>query len=807
MTIASQTSRISYTGDGATTAFAVPFYFAANADLVVILQDTLGNQVIQVLGTNYNLTGATLSAGGTCTFTTAPITGYLVTVYRDPAVTQTTSYNNNDPFPAKSHELALDKLTTIVQRLKDQVSRTVHQTEGEGTLTTALATIATRANKLLGFDGTGALVYATGPTFVGNSAFGIALVDSRSTATTTLFAVSVNVIHTCGYTIPGDGGGARYIKGVGTTPGGFQSSGGQWWKLAQMEFLTPQMFGAKTDGTNAAAAMILWVASLGSFSSGFVPAGTYSLDPTTLGSTGLVLPAGATIVGVKGASKFLVTGTAASNLFTATSVSNISIEGLWCVGNGANGSQVSGTAMIINLLVGAVAAVSNFRIINNRFDNFGGDYWINIYNSNTAFAMSNIRIQNNDWYSFSGNSRTPGTIGVPATMIAISAQFNENVVTDYWIENNYADCKWVKNFCTSWSGVSMGHIGKNTIDNAGVGANLKNVGAYGILVYNGTGTETGRPKNIEISGNIVNNPISMGIYCVNSKLITIVGNDVSGQIDDTLGSLLYAGISLADCPYSSITGGTLNNNFIDVQIQGPAASFATTEGNYAISNVRATGGTGTASIRISASGGVTTWTGLTISGCDINHTVKGINFNTSSTTGVGDVVISGNRIKAPTAIFLCEASTTSTSGPIKISGNLIEPSVQGILGQTMSGGVLDINGNSFNGLCSGNHINLSTVAVNITNNTFTLQTAGSCLNLPACTGNLIGCVFYNCNATTVAGGTQLASAVPTFSASPGTFVQILPPLEQGVAASKYIITGYVCITGTTWLGQRTLTGN
>src|SRR5206468_5689864 len=126
----------SYTGDGSTTAFSVPFYFAANADLIVILQDTAGNQTTQVLGTNYNLTGATLSAGGTCTFTTAPITGYLVTIYRDPAVTQTTSYNNNDPFPAKSHELALDKLTTISQRLKDQISRAIHQTEGEGTMTT-----------------------------------------------------------------------------------------------------------------------------------------------------------------------------------------------------------------------------------------------------------------------------------------------------------------------------------------------------------------------------------------------------------------------------------------------------------------------------------------------------------------------------------------------------------------------------------------------------------------------------------------------------------------------------------------------
>lgn len=163
MTIASSTARIIYTGNGSTVAFSVPFYFAANADLIVILQPPAGAQVTQILGTNYNLTGATVSTGGTCTFTTAPTSGYLVTIYRDPAVTQLTSYNNNDPFPAKSHELALDKLTAIAQRLKDQISRTLHQAEGDGTMSTELAPASTRASRLLGFDSAGGIIYPTGP--------------------------------------------------------------------------------------------------------------------------------------------------------------------------------------------------------------------------------------------------------------------------------------------------------------------------------------------------------------------------------------------------------------------------------------------------------------------------------------------------------------------------------------------------------------------------------------------------------------------------------------------------------------------
>lgn len=123
MTIASQTSRISYNGDGVTASFAVPFKFLLDSDLVVYVRDTLGNQALQVLGSNYNVTGAGVDAGGAVTFASVPGAGWYIVIYRDPPVTQTTSYNNNDPFPAKSHENALDKLTMLVQRLVSRIGR------------------------------------------------------------------------------------------------------------------------------------------------------------------------------------------------------------------------------------------------------------------------------------------------------------------------------------------------------------------------------------------------------------------------------------------------------------------------------------------------------------------------------------------------------------------------------------------------------------------------------------------------------------------------------------------------------------
>lgn len=286
MTIASQTSRITYTGDGVTTAFAVPFYFQANSDIVVYLQNTTGSATLQIFGTNYGLTGATLSAGGTCTFVTAPASGYLISIYRDPPMTQTTSYNNNDPFPAKSHELALDKTATIDQRTRDLVSRSLHLTDGEASTVTTLASIATRKNKLLGFDLNGAIIYSTGPTFINSTATASAIIDSRATASVTTFPLSVSTLRTNGYATAGDGGEAIYTRGVGTSVGAFQDGSGVWWNLVISSEINLRALGAgQGSGAADVAAMTAASTAQGTVEIGHVtgiairiPAGNYDFS-------------------------------------------------------------------------------------------------------------------------------------------------------------------------------------------------------------------------------------------------------------------------------------------------------------------------------------------------------------------------------------------------------------------------------------------------------------------------------------------------------------------------------------------------
>lgn len=125
MTISSTTSKATYNGNGTTHAFAVPFYFLADADLIVTLVSSAGVETVQTITTHYTVTGAGVPAGGTVTMITAPATGETLVIKRSPGQTQETDYVENEAFPAEAHERALDLLTMICQSLQEQIDRAV----------------------------------------------------------------------------------------------------------------------------------------------------------------------------------------------------------------------------------------------------------------------------------------------------------------------------------------------------------------------------------------------------------------------------------------------------------------------------------------------------------------------------------------------------------------------------------------------------------------------------------------------------------------------------------------------------------
>jgi hypothetical protein len=138
MTVSTTESRIGYNGNGVTTIFAVPFRFLENTDLIVTLVDASLNQFVKTLNTDYTVTGAGDDAGGSITMVVAPASGERLIVVRQVPLTQETDYISGDPFPAETHERALDKLTMISQRLESLISRSIRLSDADLLVTSTI---------------------------------------------------------------------------------------------------------------------------------------------------------------------------------------------------------------------------------------------------------------------------------------------------------------------------------------------------------------------------------------------------------------------------------------------------------------------------------------------------------------------------------------------------------------------------------------------------------------------------------------------------------------------------------------------
>lgn len=157
MTVQTTTLRADYTGNGSTTAFTVPFYFLDNTHVLVIrTQISTGTATTLALTTDYTVSGAGVSTGGTVTCLVAPTADQKVSILRNVPFTQLTHYVENDPFPAASHEKALDQLTMEVQQLQEAIARSIKISQNNTISTPEMnSDAASRANKVISFDSNG----------------------------------------------------------------------------------------------------------------------------------------------------------------------------------------------------------------------------------------------------------------------------------------------------------------------------------------------------------------------------------------------------------------------------------------------------------------------------------------------------------------------------------------------------------------------------------------------------------------------------------------------------------------------------
>ena len=126
MTVTTTTTKVSYTGDGSTVAFAVPYPFqgtGSSAEITVVERTiATGVEVTKTNVTHYAVTGGDGSTG-TVTAVTAPASTVQWNIRRNTTQTQTTDYVTNDPFPADTHEGALDRLAMTQIEQQEELDR------------------------------------------------------------------------------------------------------------------------------------------------------------------------------------------------------------------------------------------------------------------------------------------------------------------------------------------------------------------------------------------------------------------------------------------------------------------------------------------------------------------------------------------------------------------------------------------------------------------------------------------------------------------------------------------------------------
>lgn len=183
MSLSTTATRITYTGDGTTVAFAVPFAFFAASDLQVVQRViATGVETILTIATNYTVSGGNGSTG-TVTAVVAPAATVQWTIRRVTARTQLVDYLTGDAFPAETHERALDRLMAVVQEVEDAVLRSARGPLTDAGTLNELPAAAARASRYLAFDAAGQPIAAsTTPGTAVVSVFGASLIDDANAA-------------------------------------------------------------------------------------------------------------------------------------------------------------------------------------------------------------------------------------------------------------------------------------------------------------------------------------------------------------------------------------------------------------------------------------------------------------------------------------------------------------------------------------------------------------------------------------------------------------------------------------------------
>lgn len=166
MTISTTTRKAGpFTGNGVTVAFSFAFKVFQKSDIAVVKLDALGAQTTLTLDSHYSVTlnaDQDIAPGGTVTY---PISGAPLPATEQLVIasaiteTQLKDITNGGGFFPRANEDSFDKLTALVQQLREVLNRTPSApiTDPVG-LTYAFPSVAARASRMLAFDSNGNVV-------------------------------------------------------------------------------------------------------------------------------------------------------------------------------------------------------------------------------------------------------------------------------------------------------------------------------------------------------------------------------------------------------------------------------------------------------------------------------------------------------------------------------------------------------------------------------------------------------------------------------------------------------------------------
>ena len=117
MTLSTTTNRIQYNGLTGQDTFAYNFKVNVKEDMSVYFDG-----VLQSDG-DWTITGLTNPAGGDVILNSTLGADTVVTLIREVTFDQQTDYTPFDPFPAETHETALDDIVMMIQQLNERLDR------------------------------------------------------------------------------------------------------------------------------------------------------------------------------------------------------------------------------------------------------------------------------------------------------------------------------------------------------------------------------------------------------------------------------------------------------------------------------------------------------------------------------------------------------------------------------------------------------------------------------------------------------------------------------------------------------------